>query len=281
MAKGAYIGVPKRYKVLEYIESTGEQYCDLGLKLNQDSKVELAIIGTSGTGGRKVFGSRSSATENNFSVTLSGGSIVLDFCNYNENRFTYAFADNEVLEISVDKEWLRVNDAKQAISTYSGFETPENAYLFNCSGNYPSGYALASTKFLYGKISNNTAIARDYVPVICEDGEVGLLDKAHFEFYPNAGPGEFIAGPETGEIISVPVARKVKKGYIGIEGVARKIKKAYIGVPTEFPVYEESSTAITENNVAEFFDVATTGSYGFTGSGGVSNDPAQIVNFFL
>ena len=68
-------------------------------------------------------------------------------------------------------------------------------------------------------------------------------------------------------------ARKVKSGYIGIEDVARKIKKAYIGVPTEFPVYEERTVAIDENNVTEYFDVENA-SYGFEGANGVFSSSA-------
>ena len=62
------------------------------------------------------------------------------------------------------------------------------------------------------------------------------------------------------------IARKIKKGYVGIEGLARKIKKAYIGVPTEFPVYEEPPTTatLTIANIEDYFTV-TNGTYGFVG----------------
>lgn len=61
-----------------------------------------------------------------------------------------------------------------------------------------------------------------------------------------------------------------KGAYIGVDGVARKIKKGYVGVVTEIPVYEESTNtvSITADNISEYFTV-TNGSYYFKGSGSV------------
>ena len=77
-----------------------------------------------------------------------------------------------------------------------------------------------------------------------------------------------------------------KGAYIGVGGVARKVKKGYIGVPTDVPIYsEETKTVpITASNIAEYFEV-TNGSYYFAGSGstftsnngGVKNSTASTV----
>ena len=59
-----------------------------------------------------------------------------------------------------------------------------------------------------------------------------------------------------------------KKAYIGVDGVARKVKKGYIGVDADLPIYSEetNTVAITADNIAEYF-VVTNGSYYFVGSG--------------
>ena len=60
-----------------------------------------------------------------------------------------------------------------------------------------------------------------------------------------------------------------KGAYIGADGVARKVKKCYIGVEERVQNIAYRGTIITENNVADYFDVVDTGSYGFAWSNGV------------
>lgn len=77
-----------------------------------------------------------------------------------------------------------------------------------------------------------------------------------------------------------------KKAYIGVDGVARKVKKGYLGVDVDVPIYSEETktVAITADNIAEYFEV-TNGSYYFVGSGsifttnngGVKNSTASTV----
>ena len=59
-----------------------------------------------------------------------------------------------------------------------------------------------------------------------------------------------------------------KGAYIGVDGVARKIKKGYLGIPGMVPIYkEEVGTAlITPDNIGLYFDVEN-GAYCFVGSG--------------
>lgn len=59
-----------------------------------------------------------------------------------------------------------------------------------------------------------------------------------------------------------------KKAYIGVDGVARKVKKGYLGILTGIPIYEEQNATvnITADNISDLFDVAN-GSYYFTGPG--------------
>lgn len=54
-----------------------------------------------------------------------------------------------------------------------------------------------------------------------------------------------------------------RKAYIGVDGLARKIKKGYIGVETEVPIYEESTTSLNINgsNIDSIFTVDNDGYY--------------------
>ena len=78
-----------------------------------------------------------------------------------------------------------------------------------------------------------------------------------------------------------------KKAYIGVDGVARKIKKGYIGVTTDFPVYETQvqTKTLTGDGLADAFEVTNGDPYYFAGSGtvfttnnyGLSNSTASTV----
>ena len=59
-----------------------------------------------------------------------------------------------------------------------------------------------------------------------------------------------------------------KKCYVGVNGVARKVKKGYVGVGVTTPIYDEKieTANITASNLAEYFTV-TNGTYYFAGNG--------------
>lgn len=70
-----------------------------------------------------------------------------------------------------------------------------------------------------------------------------------------------------------------KKAYIGVNGVARKIKKGYVGVETDVPIYEEKTgtVTITASNLSEYFTVSNDFYY-FAGSGSTFTSNNKGVN---
>lgn len=189
----------QKYKCeLEYLESTGTQWIDTGLRLTENSKLEMLVSHFDTSVNRKTFGSRSSATQNNFSVVSGpvGGtmSIVTDFDNYKNNRLAHVINGDEFLEISISKEKLKINNSEQEISTYGAFTTPGNAYLFDCSGTYPNGYTPAEMRLYYCKVYDNDTLVRDFIPVLDWDSVPCLYDKVSGEQFYNQGTGEFLYG---------------------------------------------------------------------------------------
>lgn len=187
----------RKYKTeLAYIESTGTQYIDTGLRLNQNSKLELEMSHFDASIQRMVFGSRSSATKNNFSVVFGpvGGimSIVTDFDDYRNNRLAYAISGGELFKISISKEKLKINDLEQAVSTYQAFTTPGTAYLFNGNGTYPAGYLPAVMRLYYCKVYNSNKLARDFIPVLDWDDVPCMYDRVTDTLFYNQGTGEFL-----------------------------------------------------------------------------------------
>lgn len=191
--------LPEEYQQVEYIESTGTQYIDTGVKLTQNHSLEIQIKDFDTNGNRKVFGSRSSATSNNFSVVSGpvGGtmSIVADFYNYQNNRLAYVINNNEKLNILINNNLLKINNLEHNVTTYSNFETPGTAYLFNANGSYPDGYIMAIMKLYSCKIYDSDVIIRQLVPCYRKsDNVIGMYDIVNNVFYTNAGTGEFKKG---------------------------------------------------------------------------------------
>lgn len=184
------------YQQVEYIESTGTQYIDTGLKLNQDSKVELEFKITE-AGDYNVFGSRTSASENNFGIIFSNTyqEIDVDFQNYTTNRLSIS---NDISRkiYKISNEGLYIGDIKKTVTSYENFTTPENAYIFNMSGN-PPDIEIAKMKLYYCKIWDGDTLVRDFIPCYQKsDNVAGLYDLVNDVFYTNAGTGNFTVGAE-------------------------------------------------------------------------------------
>lgn len=190
--------LPEEYQQVEYIESTGTQYIDTLIKANQDTKVEAELQFTNTTEMFDVFGSRTSATENNFEVIQPGGAIGIDFENYQNNRLLIKCNAEELLKkyvYVISNKELAIGLYKQDVIVYNEFETPESIYIFDVSGN-PNGFGKAYARLYYFKMWNNNSLVRDFVPCYRKvDGKPGLYDLVNDVFYTNQGTGDdFIVG---------------------------------------------------------------------------------------
>ena len=132
--------------------------------------------------------------------------------NYSNNRLSVDITNNlnDKYTIKISNSKMSINDTEKAITTYSSFTTPSNAYIFNASGTYPAGYVNASTKLYYCKIWNGTTLIRDYVPCYRKsDDVIGLYDLENNVFYTNAGTDDFTKGNDipTRELLFCGIVR--------------------------------------------------------------------------
>lgn len=188
--------LPSAYQEVDYIESSGTQYIDTGMKLTENSGVELKISNLT-FGNRKLFGSRTSATSNNFSVISTSSNIVCDFYNYSVNRLTTNTPITDPITISMNNQKLSLNTNEQVVSSYNSFTTPGNAYIFNGAGSFPTGYTNASMRLYYCRLYDNGNLVKNLIPCYRKsDNVVGLYDIVNDEFIQNAGTGTFTYGSE-------------------------------------------------------------------------------------
>ena len=211
--KKMYAGVEDRYTLLDYIQSSGTQYIDTGFIPNQNTKIEMrvqttqaracGIAATDQNWGSKAFGIWGNAaaygSETNSNVALYGANPVT---------------------VVLDKNKLYQDGSLLWTAGAQTFQCPSSLTLFALNRN-GSITEYTAMKLYSCKLYDNGILVRDLKPCRSSGGAVGLYDAVNGAFYGNQDTGNFTAGAETGETVTSPMPRKIKRGYIGIGGVAR------------------------------------------------------------
>lgn len=246
MAKGAYVGVPTQkgaLTILEYIESTGTQHIDTGVKPNQNTRV-VADMYVPMTAGTTPFGVRASSLY--YYILLSGGKWYYGF-KTSENNTNLTTSGRVTIETYNGS--ITVNGTSQSYSTGT-FSFSDHTLWICAMNDAGSQNASASVKVYSFKIYDGDTLIRDFVPAKNASGEVGLYDNVNSQFHGNAGTGTFTAGSVVEEIGGKTV------------GIARKAKKLYLGVP-------EKKDAITvldyiESTGTQYIDTGVIPKAGYT-----------------
>lgn len=180
------------YQKLEYIEATGTQYIDTGLKGSLNTEI-IATATKANDTSSQLFGditTQSSAISCNVSLTneltsrFGDKTTSINFGNY--------ITQNTKFKIKVNKTGIFIGS--QQIGTFNAtedFTTTNNILIFTRNGTTISAYW--SGKIYSFQIYNNENMVRNFIPCIRKsDNEVGLYDTVEGQFYVNAGEGTFL-----------------------------------------------------------------------------------------
>ena len=186
------------YTELDYIESDGDQYIDLGFKANQDTraiiKAQATDEGTFQTGYR-LFGARNSASRRGFFISTSSNKLYFDYDNQGSTISTFLM-DNNLHTYDFNKNNVYVDETLIKTFNYTEFTNQYNLNLFG--GNSGGTIVSKSWKIYSFKLYDNDVLIRDLIPCYRNsDNEVGMYDKVNNEFYTNDGTGIFVAGNES------------------------------------------------------------------------------------
>lgn len=222
--KQIYVGVeqklPSGYTQVKYLQSSGTQW--INTQHNVQSQNIRYICRMAYTG------------DNSNGVSFGGGSVgEYVIAMYKSTPAFWVGKSESLCQITMETNVFHtleiranngtftvIRDGVSQTDTYSG--TMSSANPISLFAQYASGRGdqFASIAIEYFKIYDNDVLVRNYVPCKNASGTAGLYDLANNVFYTNAGSGTFATGATvTAEVESV--ARRVKKGYIGIGGVAR------------------------------------------------------------
>lgn len=192
-----YSPLPRRYRLLDYIESTGTQYIDSGVVPSAAMVQDCHFTATQPSTDQKFYGM--AGTGGVFLGTLSGkfrlgASLTLSSILVSSNRSR---------SLSLDRDWLIEGESATAGAVSNPTYT---MYIFAARHKT---YGTLFGKVKIHKLLLSTALnASSYgfaagTPIACflpcidlYDGSIGIFDTVANTFKGNLGTGTFVAGPE-------------------------------------------------------------------------------------
>ena len=186
-------GLPLGYTLLNYIESSGTQYIDTGVKVNQDFKIELKGIQLQ----LDVCMFGVSSYLNAFSTTSSN--VIYNFCGSSGTATSTTSLISNVHTIAMSKAGGLVIDNTVLVNNFNdATRLKESTYnmalfcrLFNNDGSVQK---IGNSRIYYCKLYNGNTLIRNFIPAKNSSNVLGMYDTVTNTFFTNAGTGTFIAG---------------------------------------------------------------------------------------
>ena len=193
------------YIPIEYLESTGTQWIDTGVRPNNNTRVLLSYVIPENNIDSNLFGARNGYLNKAFAVIYNTGNLSIQYGNYLYDNIslnsgfynTHLFFDANKNEITLknDKyEYIATNTASNSV-----FQTDYNMYIFNINSGGSVGRNPGIMYLYYMQIYYNNSLVRDFIPVLDYIGTPCLYDKVSKTFFYNQGTGDFVAGPVVSE----------------------------------------------------------------------------------
>ena len=194
--------LPDGYTELQYIESTGTQYIDTGIKSASTIKAEFVVDRPISPASGSVWVPMGTTLDNNgqfsiFESTNGSGDKyvaltygVVNGSTVDASAGATAFAQSKFV---LDGGVLTIDNGVKTITPPQAgttFSTQNDIWLFL----RPNTNVGVGVKMYYCKLWDNGTLVRDFVPAKDASGVVGMFDTVSGTFFTNAGTGEFIAG---------------------------------------------------------------------------------------
>ena len=193
--------LPDGYTELEYIQSTGTQYIDTGVKVSTNNRVELDLQFTDIStgqinGGYYMYqvGSTSYTARNDIGV--SGITNYFFLGASAESITTNVTKDTNRHKFMVDArtgEWS-IDDVSGSVTPVSHEDSTVNVFIGARQGS-TSISSYCYEKIYNVKIYNFGNLVRNMIPCKNSSNVIGMYDLVNDTFYTNQGTGDFTAGP--------------------------------------------------------------------------------------
>lgn len=206
--------LPDGYTELEYIESSGTQYINTGIKINSSDSVKMDIEITSKPSEQIfIFGSTTTGDGERYGVTY------IPNRNYWRNVLGPNMYNFPTSLGAVGKRTIVKDGGK---CTIDGVIGDVNSVEFTSSGDFTlfcqnrdngEFRLFASMRLYFCQIYRNGSLIRSFIPCKNPENVVGLYDKVSSQFFANAGSGVFVAGPEVSNLSSTSETKDPYRWY--------------------------------------------------------------------
>ena len=183
---------------LDYIQSTGTQWIDTGVKAASNLKFEIVFETSGSTNYQAVFGGRTGNKKFYFLNSVS--------TNYSQKELGFGgsiYKPNPTISTHNVKTTLVWDGTSCILTTAQGsftqsgmsgsFSDGLNQYLF-CFNDSGSAANIGNMKLYSCKIYSAGTLVRDFIPVEDDDSVPCLYDNVTQAYFYNQGTGEFVAG---------------------------------------------------------------------------------------
>ncbi len=201
-SKGAY---DSTYTLLDYVQTTGTQYIDTGMKATYQTSVDMVFMVDDITANAPLFGARKSMDEDYYVtwVIATSGKFRFDyFTTKTESVAISTGIKYNLIKNKANNSCFVCEDAQTVCSNITNTaktsgQSPVNLTLMGLNTN--GTMTVGQTRMYFARIYEDDTLLRDYIPVIRKsDGKVGALDKVNNVFYASAA-GNFVAGRTIGD----------------------------------------------------------------------------------
>lgn len=186
------VELPDGYTQVEYIQSSGTQYIDTGVRPNHNSTIAIdAEVLASSQDYWGMFGARNGSS---MQFWVFYDRTKSSWCGrYSSNpNITISGAYAGRHRISLEKNVLKVDNSSSSTGT-SSFSSNLTSYIFACNNSGSAQY-MCNIKLYSAKVFSGSQLVCDFVPCKNDSGVVGLYNAVNEQFYTNAGSGVFTGG---------------------------------------------------------------------------------------
>ena len=204
--------LPKEYQALEYIQSSGTQYIDLGILPTMDTKVllEYQFLSITGSNDSNQIGCGKSLNNFRFMVNYPKTTDYFIFGVGNNLNTTHVKdSEKHLFTIDMVNKECKIDDEKYSFNINNLDTTDTDTFTLFARKSDGTIHFKGESRFYSLKFYNGNTLIRDFVPCYslttvtnsngnsCPNGTIGVYDLVENKFYTNNGTGTFIKGPKT------------------------------------------------------------------------------------
>lgn len=225
-----------KYTPLEYIQSTGTQYIDTGIRVTPENYQQLKMSVTcekigQGSGASNWLVDGSNIANAYFYMGIYNGKYYYGCGTADHDTGIAAASGKQTFTLDIPSAKFTVSDTVDVSISTEPVTASASLYLFGFNYNPVRCYA---EKVYSCQIYISNTLVRDFIPAKDELGNLGLYDKVEGKFYYNAGTGVF-NGPGIRAIGTIDVEQSV---YCNVNNVKTEFIVVNQGKPSD--IYDDS-----------------------------------------